>query len=123
MGFSYFLQQTINGLSVGAIYALITIGYAALFLRIRCIASLVQFINYHTSFCMQAMGNGKKTLLHAFVRELVFYIPCMFLLDRLFGETGLAAALPVGETCGAVFALFLLYRVIHRRGEKTENEE
>lgn len=92
--------------------ALRTIGYATLFLRIRCIASPVQFINYHTSFCMQAMGNGKKTLLHAFVRELVFYIPFMFLLDRLFGETGLAAALPAGETCGALFALFLLHRAI-----------
>ena len=74
--------------------ALVTVGYAALFLRIRCTASPVQFINYHTSYCMQAMGNGRATLLlHAFVRELVFYIPFMFLLDRLFGETGLAAAL------------------------------
>ena len=97
--------------------ALRTIGYATLFLRIRCIASPVQFINYHTSFCMQAMGNGKKTLLHAFVRELVFYIPLMFLLDRLFGETGLAAALPVGETCGALFALFLLHRAIQEARE------
>ena len=92
--------------------ALRTIAYATLFLRIRCVASPVQFINYHTSFCMQAMGSGKKTLLHAFVRELVFYIPFMFLLDRLFGETGLAAALPVGETCGALFALLLLRRAI-----------
>mgnify|MGYP007070320543 CR=1 FL=1 len=79
--------------------ALLTVGYAALFLRIRCVASPVQFINYHTSFCMQAMGDGARTLLHAFVRELVFYIPFMFLLDRMFGEVGLAAALPVSEGC------------------------
>ena len=90
--------------------ALMTVGYAALFLRIRCVASPVQFINYHTSYCMQAMGNGRGTLIHAFVRELVFYIPMMFLLDRLFGEVGLAAALPVGETLGAMFALWLLRR-------------
>ena len=88
------------------------LGYAALFLRIRCAASPVQFINYHTSYCLQAMGSGKGTLLHAFVRELIFYIPSMILLDRLFGETGLASALPVGETCGAVFALWLLNRWI-----------
>ena len=94
--------------------ALITVGYAALFLRIRSVASPVQFINYHTSYCMQAIGNGKSTLLHAFVRELVFYIPFMFLLDRLFGETGLAAALPVGEACGAAFALFLLHRALKK---------
>ncbi len=92
--------------------ALMTVGYATLFLRIRCVASPVQFINYHTSYCMQAMGRGKETMLHAFVRELVFYIPFMFLLDRLFGEVGLAAALPVGEACGALFALFLLNRAL-----------
>ena len=97
--------------------ALTTVGYAALFLRIRCVASPVQFINYHTSYCMQAMGNGRDTLLHAFVRELVFYIPFMFLLDRLFGEVGLAAALPVGEACGAAFALFLLIRSLNRHAE------
>lgn len=94
--------------------ALITVGYAALFLRIRSVASPVQFINYHTSYCLQAIGNGKSTLLHAFVRELVFYIPFMFLLDRMFGETGLAAALPVGEACGAAFALFLLHRALKK---------
>ena len=98
--------------------ALKTVAYAALFLRIRAIASPVQFINYHTSFSMQAMGEGRKTLLHAFVRELVFYIPFMFLLDHLFGETGLAAALPVGEGCGAIFALFLLGTIIRRQQRK-----
>ena len=98
--------------------ALTTVGYAALFLRIRCVASPAQFINYHTSYCMQAMGNGRGTMLHAFVRELVFYIPLMFLLDRLFGEVGLAAALPVGEACGALFALWLLRRWLRGHGVK-----
>lgn len=90
--------------------ALVTLTYAALFLRIRCFASPFQFTNYHTSYCMQAMGDGAATLLHAIVREIVFYIPFMFLLDHLFGEIGLAAALIAGEGCGAIFALFLLHR-------------
>ena len=102
--------------------ALRTVAYATLFLRIRCVASPVQFINYHTSYCMQAMGNGRGTMLHAFVRELVFYIPLMFLLDRLFGEVGLAAALPVGEACGAAFALYLLHNWLKNgKGMKPEN--
>lgn len=90
--------------------ALLTIGFATLFLRIRCIASPLQFINYHTSFCMQAMGNGKATMIHAIVRELVFYIPFQFIMDHLWAETGLACALPAGEFCGAMFALWLLRR-------------
>ena len=96
--------------------ALMTIAYATLFLRIRCLASPVQFINYHTSYCLQAMGNGKGTLLHAFVREIIFYIPLMFLLDHLFGEKGLAAALPAGELCGAIFALWLLHTWLKKHG-------
>ncbi len=94
--------------------ALLTVGFAATFLRIRCLASPVQFINYHTSYCMQAMGNGTGTMLHAFVRELVFYIPFMFILDHFFGENGLASALVVGEACGALFALWLLKRVLRK---------
>lgn len=94
--------------------AMQTVAYAAAFLRLRCLASPVQFTNYHTSYCMQAMGNGRETMLHAFVRELVFYIPFMFLLDRLFGEMGLASALLAGESCGAVFALLLLRHVLNR---------
>ena len=99
--------------------ALMTVGYAAVFLRIRCLASPFQFLNYHTSFCMQGMGKGKETMLHAIVRELVFYIPLMFLLDRLFGEYGLASALPAGEACGACFALVLLRHIL--RKAKSEN--
>ncbi|MBR2742860.1 MAG: MATE family efflux transporter [Clostridia bacterium] len=98
--------------------AVFTVSLATLFLRIRCIASPVQFLNYHTSFCMQAMGNGKYTMLHAFVRELVFYIPFMFILDGLFGEAGLASALPVGEACGAAFALYLLHRMLTGKYKK-----
>ena len=94
--------------------ALQTLGHAVLFLRIRSLASPVQFLNYHTSYCMQAMGDGKGTILHAVVRELVFYIPFMYLLDGLLGAGGLAAALPVGEACGAAFALMLLHRRLNR---------
>lgn len=91
-----------------------TIGYATVFLQIRCLASPVQFLNYHTSYCLQAMGKGVATMLHAVVRELVFYIPFMYVLDRSFGETGLAAALPVGEAFGAIFALLLLKFLLKR---------
>ena len=87
-----------------------TIGFAAVFLRLRCTASIPQFLNYSTSFCMQAVGDGRDTLLHAVVRELVFYIPFMYLLNSLFGANGLASALVVGEICGAIFASVLFSR-------------
>lgn len=90
--------------------AMQTVAFAATFLRLRCLASPVQFINYNTSFCMQGMGKGKETLLHATVRQLGFYIPIMFLMDRLWGTTGLASALVISEALSAVLALWLLLR-------------
>ncbi len=49
------------------------------------------------------------------MRELLLYMPLMFLLDSLFGEVGLAAALPAGEWLTAVFAVILLRRVLKKK--------
>ncbi len=98
----------INSQSDAAVGAAETLAFATFFLRIRCLASPLQFMNYRCSFCMQAMGDGKGTLLHAIVRELVFYIPFMYVLDYRFGVDGLIASLIAGEACGMVMALILL---------------
>ena len=95
-----------------------TIGYGTNFLRIACLATPFMISNFQKIYCLQAMGKGRATMLHAVVRELVFYIPFMFLLDALFGQNGLAAALVVGEACGAVFALYLLNRVVNSAKKK-----
>ena len=90
--------------------SLTTIALAVVFLRIRCLASPVQFLNYSTSFSMQAVGYGSGTMIHACVRELVFYIPFMYILNALFGQNGVASAVVVGEACGAAFALWIFSR-------------
>lgn len=87
--------------------SLATIALATTFLQIRCLASVPQFLNYSTSFSMQAVGDGRDTLIHAIVRQLVFYIPFMYLFNALFGANGLAAALVAGEICGAILAMAL----------------
>lgn len=99
--------STDGGTSIDAVT---TIAYAATFLHIRSFASIPQFLNYHTSFCLQAVGDGRDTFLHAVARQMVFYIPWMYLLNHTFGAKGLAAGLPIGECFGATFALFLLNR-------------
>ena len=99
----------------GAADAAITVTLAAEFLRVRCLAAPVQLINYHSSFSLQAVGNGRYTMLHACVRELGIYIPLMYLLDKLFGQMGLAAALPAGEGLAAIFALWLLHRALQQK--------
>ena len=109
-------MSTSNGYSKEAFT---TIAFGIGFLRIRCLASPFQFLNYHTSFCMQAMGNGTGTLFHAIVRELVFYIPFMYLFNTLAGINGLVSAIIAGEGFGALFALALLH--IYTKSRKNNN--
>ncbi len=92
-----------------------TVAFAAIFLRIRCLASPLQFLNFHSSYCLQAVGDGRGTLLHTIVRQLVLYIPLMFLLNAIFGLYGLVAAIVLGEGLSAIFALFLVrhWRTAH----------
>ena len=94
--------------------AMITIGAAIIITRIRTAGLPSMFLNYHTSVCLQAMGNGRGTLIHAFVRELVFYIPFMFILNSLMGSTGLALSLFAGETCGAIYGLLALRNFLRK---------
>lgn len=101
-----FLSTAVGNMEESAV----TIGFGIQFIRIRCIASLPQFLNYYNSYCMQAMGDGRDTLLHSVFRELVFYIPFMFLLNWFFGLYGLVFAIIAGECCGAAFAIFLIGR-------------
>lgn len=100
----------VNTKAVTATGAAMTLSLAVLFLRIRCLAAPFQFMNYRSSFCMQAMGDGRDTLIHAVFRELVFYIPFMYLLDALFGVNGLIFSLIAGEGCGMILAIIFMKR-------------
>ena len=85
-----------------------TLAFAVSFLNIRCLASPVQFLNYHSSYCLQAMGDGRGTLIHAICRILVFYVPMMYAFNAVFGMLGIVWALIASEALGAVVAIVLL---------------
>ncbi|MGI5889183.1 MAG: MATE family efflux transporter [Oscillospiraceae bacterium] len=101
--------------SSGAAETATTLEFAEQFLRIRCLASPLQFLNYSSSYCMQGLGDGKDTLIHAVMRELVFYIPFMYILNSVFGLYGLVTALVAGELCGAVVGQSLLRRYLRKQ--------
>lgn len=88
--------------------ASVALEYAKTFLRIRATMAPFMFINYHTSYCMQAMGDGRGTLLHSVGRQLVFNIPLLFLFDYLWAETGLCLSIVVGEFLAGILAILLL---------------
>ncbi len=74
-----FLQQLINGLTLGSIYGLIAIGYTMVF-------GIIGMVNF---------AHGDLFMLSAFIALLVFLV-----LTKLFGVTSLALAFVVVLICG-----------------------
>lgn len=67
------------------------------FLRARCLATPFMFIAFHLVFSFTAMGEGKTALSLAVIRQLVLYIPMLYLMGSLFGMYGLVWAQLVGD--------------------------
>lgn len=91
-----------------------TLAFAMVFLRIRCFSSPFQFINYHSSYCLQAIGDGKDAMIHACIRILGIYIPLMYLFNFLAGQSALAVAFPVSEALASLVAIMFLTKKLKR---------
>ncbi len=60
----------------------------------------------------QAMGKPIYAFCITLVRQLIFYIPLLLILDKLFGFGGMIKAQPITEAVMITVSLLLLYRFI-----------
>lgn len=67
---------------------------------------LVAFFNAFR-ILFQALGRGRPAIILALARQGFILIPCMLLLSRLFGLTGLLVSIPVADTITAALTAFL----------------
>lgn len=107
---SFFLSTRIGDVES----SLVTIALAVTFLRFRCVGSPFMFLNYHSSYCLQAMGGVKGAIIHTLIRICVISIPVMFLLNHFWGANGLCAALPVAEAMSAAVATVIILTKIKK---------
>ncbi len=66
-----------------------TVRFGTQFLRARCFATPLMFLCFSMVHFTQAIGRGKESLWLAVIRQLIFNIPLLFLLSRLFGMKGI----------------------------------
>lgn len=66
-----------------------TVAFGTQFLQARCFATPFMFLSFHMVHFMQAVDRGKCSFYLAVIRQLCLNIPMLFLLDRLFGMTGI----------------------------------
>lgn len=82
-----------------------TVEIGASFLRARCLATPFMFIAFHTLYSFQAMGEGKIALALAILRQLVLYIPLLWIMDQLFGMLGLVWTQLTGDIITDIVSL------------------
>lgn len=88
-----------------------TVRYGTEFLEARCFATPFMFLSFHMVHFMQAIGRGKVSFYLAAVRQLLLNIPILFLLNHLFGMTGIVWTQMTADFLN-VIASYIIYNRI-----------
>ena len=91
-----------------------TVSCGTTYLKARCLATPLMFLCFTMVHFMQALGNGRLSFLLACVRQLVFNIPMLFLLNSLWGMEGIVWSQLVSD----LFTVIVSYTVYMRLKKK-----
>ncbi len=83
--------------------------YAVLCFRIFLAGILLTCIQKASSIFLQAIGRPVKSTLLSLSRDVIFFIPGLFLFSAQGGVTGMLWAAPVADLLSALLACILLY--------------
>ena len=87
------------------------------FLRGRCFSLPFMMIGYHIVNYMNAVNQGKVSLLLAIIRHILLIIPITILMNRIWGISGLTWAQLVSDFLNALIAMGIFVRVDSKRVE------
>ena len=87
-----------------------TVEMASRFLRIRVLATPLMFLSFFTVYIFQAFGKGQIALFLGVTRWLVFNIPMLFLLNRLFGMYGIVWSQATADVLTVLLSFFMYSR-------------
>ena len=92
-----------------------TVACGTTYLRARCFATPLMFLCFTMVHFMQAIGNGKISFLLAVVRQIVFNIPTLIVLNTIWGMEGIVWS----QLTSDFFTVIVSY-VIYLRLKKKE---
>ncbi|MBO7711349.1 MAG: MATE family efflux transporter [Lachnospiraceae bacterium] len=88
-----------------------TVRFGTQFLKARCFATPMMFLCFSMVHFTQAIGDGKLSFILAVVRQLVFNIPLLFLLNHLFGMNGIVWTQLIADTLTVAVSYILYFRL------------
>lgn len=89
-----------------------TVGYGIQFLQARCFATPFMFMSFHMVHFMQAVDRGKISFYLAVIRQVCLNIPILFLLNWLFGMTGIVWTQMTADIFNVIISYIIYSRVI-----------
>ena len=91
-----------------------TVAFGTEYLKIRSFAAIFMFLSFHVVHFMQAVNQGRTSMVLAAIRQLCLNIPILILLDRFFGMTGIVWTQTVADAINVVISYVILSRVRKR---------
>lgn len=93
-----------------------TVRFGTQFLRARCFATPLMFGCFSMVHFSQAIGRGKESFWLAVIRQLVFNIPMLFLLNRLYGMMGIVWTQAIADFCTVIVSYIIYARIRRQEG-------
>lgn len=89
-----------------------TVRLGTQFLQSRCFATPFMFLSFHMVHFMQAVDRGKVSFWLAVIRQLFLNIPILFLMNHLFGVSGIVWTQAVADALNVVASYVIYGRLI-----------
>ena len=86
--------------------------YAVKFLRIKLSSSILFAVFFIFINALQAMGNGRASLILSVCRQCVLYMPLLFIMNYFAGEYGIIIALPLAELLSLLQTIIIYGKII-----------
>ena len=91
-----------------------TVEMGTAYLKMRCFALPFMMIGYHVVNYMNAINQGKVSFALAIIRHLILIIPIMFIMNYIWGITGLMWAQVIADVINSAVALLAIQLILKR---------
>lgn len=61
------------------------------------------------------LGRGKEAAIIAISRQIVFFIPLLYILSELFGSIGVWIALPLADLLSLILGIFIIRKIFKEK--------
>lgn len=92
--------------------------FAEMYLRIFMLMTFINGIQPVVGNFLSSIGSAKKAIFVILVKQIVFLIPLLIILPKIYGINGIVYAGPITDIATAILMIFFLKNEIRKIKEK-----